>query len=272
MSDFLTNLASRSVNRVPVVQPRLASRFEAQAAINKLNPRSFERAPLDQVNSELVELETADLSDTGVSVLGDRESAMATQPTQPRPGEFNPPTDGMLQQSQNTAQSNRMIAAQPIANNAIESNAIQQRSPETATLIEPSIVRPQPLLPFSALSNPSLQSAVQPLRSSTAPRSQEASPNDDSLLARQSIIPQNLPPAASPIEASIRVQPQITPHLESLREELPAASPPPTIHVTIGRIEVRAHTAAAPAKPAPRSPAPALTLDRYLNQRSGGQT
>ncbi len=271
MSDFLTNLVSRSVNRVPVVQPRLASRFETQAAIPGLNPGSFARERLDQVNSELVELETADLSDTGVPVLRDRESAIATQPTQPRPREFNPP-NGMPQQSQNTAQS-KMIAAQPVANNAIESNAIQQQSPETATLIESSIVSPQPLLPFSALSNPSLQTAVQPLGSSTAPRSQEASPNADSLIERQDIIPENLQPVASSIEASIRVQPQITPHLESHQVELPAtASPPPTIHVTIGRIEVRAHTASAPAKPAPRSSAPALTLDRYLSQRSGGQT
>jgi hypothetical protein len=179
----------------------------------------------------------------------------------------------MPQQSQNTAQSNRMMAAQPKANNAIESNAIQQRSPETTTLIEPSIVSPQPLLPFSALSNPSLQTAVQPLGSSTAPRSQETSPNDDSLIERQDIIPENLQPVASPIDASIRIQPQITPHIESYQVELPAAaSPLPTIHVTIGRIEVRAHTAAAPAKPALRSPTPALTLDRYLSQRSGGQT
>jgi hypothetical protein len=47
------------------------------------------------------------------------------------------------------------------------------------------------------------------------------------------------------------------------------AEPPPTIQVTIGRIEVRA----APPEPAPakRAPRPPLmTLDEYLRQRRGG--
>ena len=53
----------------------------------------------------------------------------------------------------------------------------------------------------------------------------------------------------------------------------PAAPPPPTIRVTIGRIEVRAKT--PPARPvqrsAPEQRGPALSLDSYLKQRSGEQ-
>ncbi len=47
-----------------------------------------------------------------------------------------------------------------------------------------------------------------------------------------------------------------------------AQATPPTIHVTIGRIEVRATTSAAPARQ-PQS-RPRLSLDEYLRQRNGG--
>lgn len=56
------------------------------------------------------------------------------------------------------------------------------------------------------------------------------------------------------------------------RRELPAAppSPPPAIHVTIGRIEVRATPARTPAPAqAPRPSGPKLGLDEYLRSRSG---
>jgi hypothetical protein len=270
MSDFLTHLASRSMNRLPVVQPRLASRFEAQAAIPGINPESFDRERLDQVNSELVVLETEGLPD--------RESAVADQPTQPIPRESDPSPDRRPRQRQNTAQSllNRMSEAQPASNNEIESNVIQRRSPETANLIEPSIVSPQPLLPFSALSSTNLQPSVQPLGSTTGdPRTREASHNADSLTERQDKFSQRLQPTEpSTGPSGIQLQPQITPRIEPSLLGFPAVAtppPPPTIHVTIGRIEVRAQTA-APAKSEPRSPAPALTLERYLSQRSGGQT
>lgn len=55
------------------------------------------------------------------------------------------------------------------------------------------------------------------------------------------------------------------------RPEPASASPaPPTIHVTIGRIEVRATAASAPL---PRKPAPlpGMSLDEYLKMRNGGR-
>jgi hypothetical protein len=49
-------------------------------------------------------------------------------------------------------------------------------------------------------------------------------------------------------------------------------SPPqPTVHVTIGRVEVRAVAAPAPARPAERERRPALTLAEYLQRREAGR-
>ena len=52
----------------------------------------------------------------------------------------------------------------------------------------------------------------------------------------------------------------------------PAATPPPSIHVTIGRVEIRAVTTFAPsARTTLPATSPKLSLDDYLKQRNGGQ-
>ncbi|HMP41858.1 MAG TPA: hypothetical protein PKA05_15870 [Roseiflexaceae bacterium] len=53
-------------------------------------------------------------------------------------------------------------------------------------------------------------------------------------------------------------------------QEVPPAAAPPVITITIGRIEVRPRSPAAPP-PAPRRGAP-LSLDSYLRRRDGGET
>lgn len=80
-----------------------------------------------------------------------------------------------------------------------------------------------------------------------------------------------LPPAYTPIQSRRMESPAAGKRAETQRAEPPA---PPTIRVTIGRIEVRAVTPAPPVAPAPvRTPraAPALSLEDYLKQRNGGQ-
>ena len=51
-----------------------------------------------------------------------------------------------------------------------------------------------------------------------------------------------------------------------------AAVSPPTVRVTIGRIDVRAmYPAPQTPRPTPAAPRPSLTLEQYLEQRRGGE-
>jgi hypothetical protein len=72
----------------------------------------------------------------------------------------------------------------------------------------------------------------------------------------------------------IAVQPQITAFEESPKQrQIAPAGPPeaaPTIHVTIGRLEVRATPQPSPPQKEKHNRAPVMSLDEYLRQRSQG--
>jgi hypothetical protein len=80
-------------------------------------------------------------------------------------------------------------------------------------------------------------------------------------------------PAATPAPARTLVVPsnrdiQVTPAAARRAAQPSMAQPaPPSVHVTIGRLEVRALTNPAPAIPRAASPRPQLTLAEYLARR-----
>jgi hypothetical protein len=82
------------------------------------------------------------------------------------------------------------------------------------------------------------------------------------------------PPQLPDGKSRIVVQPEIAAHRKapesfSVPGQLPSANEPPAIHVTIGRVEVRAvMSPSAPPKVASRA-APKLSLEDYLKQRNG---
>lgn len=73
---------------------------------------------------------------------------------------------------------------------------------------------------------------------------------------------------ASAAQQLVRVVPAPVMPRRAAAEAVPSA-PTPTVQVTIGRIEVRATSAPAPARHA-AAHAPRLSLDEYLRQRNGG--
>jgi hypothetical protein len=93
------------------------------------------------------------------------------------------------------------------------------------------------------------------------------------LLRRETREIRTVEPAApvTPTPAGLVVQPRVERAAPASLPEVPQApAPAPTIHVTIGRIEVRATAPQGAAAPARRASAPAvLTLDEYLRRRDG---
>jgi hypothetical protein len=302
MSDFLTHLIGRSQNRLPLVQPRLASRFENRVAkpdlgLASTGLREWEESlsqPKNPIFEAIYPSSPQPSSPQPLSLAPVEVTRRRTNPAR-SPAVRTLENDSSQVLSPETSENSSMVSgAIAVHNNGnqgleqsgfeqsgfeqsgfeqseIENGAIQPRLPEATNLIAPSIVRPQSSLPFSALFNASFPS-VQPLPRSVDLTEQRVSPDLDALTAKPDKVSQALQPAElSILPASNRVQPQITPRPENF----PVAAPPspPTIQVTIGRIEVRAQTATvhSPVQSKPTPHRPALTLDRYLSQRSGGQ-
>ena len=282
MSDYLGNLAARSLEPAQAVRPRLASRFE----------------PVPSATSPF-QAEPATLFETAVE-----ETAVAPAPTRgPRPV---------------VAPRERMAPPEPVEEEP--SAPPRRRRTRRAPVVEeaepvPERSRPEPA--SAAVAAP-VPVAVAPLQKRFAGRGvlpSEASPpgplstgveRGNDTQAKELVVPvvravvrdesdrpiaPDRSPLSTPVErgtggeasrasrpkdrqpaqrepASTVLQPKITviertppPHREA---------PAPTIQVTIGRIEVRATPAAkAPARERPAAQ-PALSLEEYLRQRYKG--
>jgi hypothetical protein len=85
---------------------------------------------------------------------------------------------------------------------------------------------------------------------------------------------QTQPQAASRSPFSLPIQPQITIVSKDVlpwEEARQKPDAPPTVHITIGRIEVRAVAPPTSARPAAK-PRPSLDLEGYLKSRTGGRS
>jgi hypothetical protein len=80
--------------------------------------------------------------------------------------------------------------------------------------------------------------------------------------------PADARPQSTPVLPSAPEQPSLRPAIVQPRVASPEPTPAPTIHVTIGRVEVRTSTPTAPERASkPRSREPKLGLEEYLKQR-----
>lgn len=100
-------------------------------------------------------------------------------------------------------------------------------------------------------------------------------PHSHGLRSATSLAVETGQPAIEQEPAAV-VRPQVTPIFEDRgesrfargdRSHTPAS---PTVHVTIGRIEVRAIPSASPSTPTPRAAQPRMNLDDYLRRRGNG--
>jgi hypothetical protein len=272
MSDFLGNLVARAFSPEVSVKPRLPSAFEPPAG---RSPAAAEAGgPLE------------------------RTEEIAAEPAQSMPGgpEFAPPPE-KLSPPANTRigeaiASPEAITAPPPQTHAAKT-ALRVKTTPTRIAVEeeraPDLPEQPPARPRTASSPfdkdereaPALSittppaSVPEPASAQRNPQPVDARPKPaTSIRHEERPTPFSPEPRASasalarPKPVGILVAKRVSP---PARGPVPAATPPPAVHVTIGRVEIRA--VAPPAgslRPAPPA-APRLTLDAFLCGQHGGR-
>lgn len=252
MSNFLDNLASRSLKLVPVVQPRLASRFEPPAHAGRFP--SF--TPIEDAEAER-------------SVEGE---ALNIRP-EPRPIEMR-----VLESRRTVPISSPDAPREESVGREVETAPQQQSPPPAHVPVRPVETRVAVAQTSTAAASPHAETAAsfftEGTQSKEALRGDALRSVDEAALDNR--IRRLMAGRLNPVEG------------ENAKRGTPAAQPPAqrepeaeasspektqTIRVTIGRIDVRAVTAPAPQEPrrAPARPAPQLSLADYLKQRGGGR-
>ena len=230
MSDFLTRLAQRSMGAAPLIAPRLPSLFAP--AEESINNVADTTVATGAVHSTT-------LASTPVQSPATKRADSAS--SEPRASDY--PTQRAIAPEAANAPAARSDSAPPHSESTLITRV--ETAPANTQAIQPLVthVAPQP---------------AASLESPTAPRKQDT-------------------PAAAP-EPWLPLLPQrkaesaaAFPAMAENAVNADAATPPaPTVHITIGRVEVRANIATPPAAPRPRPASqPALSLGDYLKRGAG---
>jgi hypothetical protein len=268
MSDFLGNLAARSLGREQVLRPRLAARFEP--------PAGSAMTPLVEVVDEVTEVSPAPHADR-------RPPPMAKSVAH-RPDALPASAAAPLPQSPQLAPSPRpiQVPVSPPAT-AVPATTITMTVERPTTPVPTVSPLPLPAIRTTPLQTPTPpRDAVRPAVRAVTDSKSESLPIVPLPVARHDTIgpphvPMDVGPRQTPAEPPPRmIEPLAPPKAapvvatmpsKSVRDDEPlpaqAASSPPTIRVTIGRVEVRAVTSPAPAVPTPTA-VPMMSLEEYL--------
>jgi hypothetical protein len=292
MSDYLSNLIDRSLDRADVVQPRLPSLFEPVQGISSPIPgfwgqeeQATKQPFTDEINTRNVVSQDRPIANRFAQASEQRSDASLTSLRLPT---LTPPTNAiqrsqtpnsLLPKSEQHVPLSRpeptpspvhesaiqsLFSKSPIAEPQIAERIVSVEKSEIATQPAPSPVQsvePNRLAVQPPIFNPPLV-AVQ---NATA-GSKESPPANDLFLGQD-------PPMLRQISKNMPLS-LIRPAIQAVELEMgrtAAPTPTPVIQVTIGRIEVRA---TAPVNPPPtqaRPKSPVMSLDEYLHQRGGGR-
>ena len=306
MSNFLNHLVTRSLNPMEMsVQPRLPSLFEPVAGVPALGTvpeglgepevRSAIEAPqFRKVPSPQVPTHTGDIQSA------DRRSpppaSSAQHPLQPRPTtdvselRFVPPTQASSEPLPVAPQSpishprqdrpfSVAQAFEPPKQDRFQSaNQVQKtdRSIDAAeqkpAIVQQTVIQRVVEQLFSSQAGDVVDSSKVSAKATVSQEDRPTAIAPNLPTASESPTPTSMPVWHSP---SAIVQPQITPAIQPIKATaIVSAEPPqptPTIQVTIGRIEVRAMPAPAPAATQARPKSPVMSLEEYLHRRGGGR-
>ena len=284
MNDFLTNLAARSLHANPIVQPRLSARFEPQTSADL---PAASPAFGGEVESLMDSSAVATAPSTSAAQPTPAASLLRT-PTETNRGHLDPPLSPTIGHSHEPPARDESSA--PASAAALRETHRAPPSPivlrETRVLRETHDVRAsdQIVLPVaarellvqppSALSlsvRPAAADAFDWQSSHHAPTAEEQPSANKPSRGQSEASSQSSPEPRGTIVAQPRVTPAPAPSNKSEHREIPPESPP-MIHVTIGRIEVRAVASSEPVKPRVAAKSHSPSLDDYLRERNGGRT
>ncbi len=297
MSDYLTDLAAKARDLMPVVRPRLASRFEPQPGVGRPPPGhelGSDSTPDDQWSNATVA--PASLTD-----MHQRQQAGISHVPTPSPRAFAAaahPNDavetsaGRRQLPQPTPRVNGIARAADHIHQA--PGVFQPSSTPTAACIDRSIDETSSKLRLlrqvgwdqgaaRALSNSS-QSGDEREREAVLEQPPSHQVAESHTIAEElptlpshdpeTLVPQ--PTRPGPVAVKIVAQSSVGssgPTASMVTEPTTTPAPAPTIRVSIGRIEVRAIMPPAPPVPRPKATRPSsrFTLEDFLKQRQRGQ-
>ncbi len=280
MADFLTRLANRTLGLAPLARPLIPPLFAAEtfagpeAALEEVatEPSSQAAALLP---AEAEPESPADLSlPPGATASPTARSVQWRQP-RVRREETRPPARAEgpeVAPSTAAGDATPRVAAPTSPPLAARSGTAGGESGDAGLLLPRNkglhVTAGRALQPIAYLSGARLEQpgAASPQRTPEVALSTEAG---DEALLMPPVPPQ--PAAVATVEGSIAPPPAAASDVPR-RAEPPPASGPPTIAITIGRVEVRA--VQAPAQPRPRPaapPAPAISLEEYLRRQYGGK-
>jgi hypothetical protein len=285
MSRYLHNLVAKNLQLVEVIRPRTASRFEPSGvAADGFAPSGFAESDARPRES----LPEEEQSQTPTRPRADNSELL--------PSQLPPPADAVLsvphpfmrehrvreahfREEEKAAERSAVLPVRvtPSRVTAVsksgESRPQGQRSP--VVQVTPGAV--QTAAAEGPAPNPPVSTTriVAEVRAVATPRFIEAAPAERGVLRTETresagqnprlglhVVQPTIATVPSPIEAQ----------RESAGPSSAHAAGPPTIKVTIGRIDVRAIMPAAPApRPAPSRQSPRLSLGDYLKQSNGGR-
>lgn len=304
MSDFLEQLARRAVSPSAGIRPRLPSAFEAPAPSEPWTPVDLEvasaSAPTPGTSRPQPTRRTSVATAHAATVVSAEELPSGT----PRPATTTHPAvpvrasvemDPVRQTTPEAAPELRPTNS--AASLPPESHRTQVPPPAsppdqiaTPTLASSGVDLPRSTepTPRRPAAEPSFQAPpVLPANGTPLPLPPPATRIPAVDAPTRGILPEEMKSGAPESPRPVAMRPldihpqksvgrQTSPSADEAKfsappKAAPASPTPPAVHVSIGRVEIRA---AAPAAPAPRPPAPRaprLTLDEFLRNPRGGR-
>jgi len=289
MSDFLDHIVTRSLAPAANVQPRVLSLFEppslqnrqgmdienesveepsAASRRNRNPPAESPAASPSELAERLRSLETLWSGQREEPVQNSFTAQRMRGALSPVSGTPLPPTTPEVPSPVLSVPTairptlTRSVPPQPEHAASAKSSAIPSATVSSTRAVEPSGIEGDAVLPQPAHS----KSRPASDELATVPNTRFALPSDAPAFRDEAKRVRPVMPSLTPVVAMPRNSVAATPHVGKERPSAPA----PVIHVTIGRVEVRA---TVPPPERSRLPAPAakvMSLDEYLQKRSAG--